>query len=96
MSREYLRSQILRTTAQRDTILMTFANLACLILLIGLGTSSNGVASAEESFMVEHPECRLFLAESTIPNGELVKLAWIYACLLQSKWFLYLTSTKIT
>jgi hypothetical protein len=26
-------------------------------------------ASAKEKFVVEHPECRLFLAESTIPNG---------------------------
>ena len=42
--------------------------LQWLIILVSSSRGENDVSS------VEHPECRLYLAESTIPGGKLVYL----------------------
>lgn len=41
--------------------------LACFIYF----SSSDNAVSAEEKVVVEHPECRLYLAQSSIPNAGL-------------------------
>ena len=70
----------------RITSLSRLVLQSCLLVLPVLSFTTRGDATDgadNTATAVEHPECRLFLAESTIPNGK----KWMFyivivACLL--------------